>query len=127
MVIPKASFMVNATAKKVGENADSALDKAIRVGVKIGDDFLIFAPNGGNTSYKVTSNVGGTAFTDVTAKTAETAIGSTGDITIPKASSDGIEADVYVWYEGEDTNCKSENIAAILNDYKIDVTFKDAT
>ncbi len=128
--VAKNKFMVNVEATKKNEAGatDSVkLDPALRVGVKIGTDTLIFAPvDGATTGYKVAGSTAGTTYADVTAKTAETAIGTTGSIDIPAVTANGMEVDVYVWFEGEDPACKSENLTAVLDTYNIDITFRDA-
>ena len=125
MSVDKSKFMVKATAtQKNSGQSGTDLDKAIRVGVKIDDDILIFAPNNGDTNYKVTKNVTGAAYDEVTAYTTETALGSTGKISIPKVTETGKLVDVYVWFEGEDQNCKSKNLTETLNDYQIDLTLR---
>lgn len=48
------------------------------------------------------------------------------NVTIPKVTSDGIPVYVYVWFEGEDTHCMSDNLTATLSEYQIDINFKDA-
>lgn len=129
MTVAKNKFMVNVTATKKNEETSGTsdkLDKALRVGVKIGDDYLIFVPNGGSTSYKVTSDAQGSAYTDAVVYTTETAIGTTGNLSIPAVTANGMQADVYVWFEGEDPECKSDNLTTVLDTYNIDVTFRDA-
>ena len=63
-------------------------------------------------------------------KTTCTATYSTGlDIgTLPNTvnTSGGKQVDVYLWFEGEDTNCMSDNLAAALDAYDIDISIKDA-
>lgn len=104
------------------------IDKSLRVGVKIDSNFLIFAPvSGADSSYTVTNNAAGSESTTVTPKTAEATINATDTkITIPNVNTDGKLVDVYVWFEGEDTNCMSDNLTAVLNAYKIDIKFTDA-
>jgi len=93
-----------------------------------------------DTSYGVTNDVTGSSSTTVTPVVAS-AIGTytayqtlnlttgtgqqatTSTITIPKVTSDGIPVYVYVWFEGEDTHCMSDNLTATLNAYDIDITF----
>ena len=96
------------------------------------------APDATNTTYNVTNNVTGSATTTVTPVVAsatgtytayqtlnltsgEPAAAQT--ITIPKVTSDGIPVYVYVWFEGEDTHCMSDNLTAVLDTYDIDITF----
>lgn len=116
---------VTVTATKINDEDAQDLDKALRVGVKIGDDILIFAPvAGADTSYGVTNNEAGSSTTTVAPKTSKTAI-NTNDITIPKVTDDGLAVEVYVWFEGEDTNCMSDNLTAVLNSYEINIKFTD--
>jgi len=116
-------------------HSSAALDRALRVGIKVAGDpkATIFAPvAGANASYKVTKNTGGTNAESVSPTvatitgeaTTATAI-NTNDVSLPAVTANGIAVDVYVWFEGEDTNCKSDNLAEILDNYQIDITFTD--
>ncbi|WP_074963152.1 hypothetical protein [Ruminococcus albus] len=118
------------------ENISTDLDKAMRVGIKVSGDTktTIFAPcDGADGGYNVTQNVGGTAHSAVTPVRA-TATGTATDatsintatVTLPAVTASGLEVDVYVWFEGDDTNCKSYNLTAILDSYQIDIVFSDA-
>ncbi len=134
---------VKATLKAGGTEA--ALDNSLRVGIKYGSTGMkIFAPvkntvaspngtatTGPDTSYGVTNVVTGAnsdTVTPVVASatgqyTAYTAI-NTARETIPSVTTDGDPVYVYVWFEGEDTNCMSDNLTATLNAYDIDINFK---
>lgn len=107
--------------------ASTNLNKALRVGVKINSKFYNFAPfaTDADVSYNVTKNVGGTQYDSTTAYKANTT--QYAAVTIPKISGNesgnGIEADVYIWFEGEDVNCKSDNITATLDNLTVDVQF----
>lgn len=104
------------------------LDKALRVGVAIGGKFYIFTPVAGATgTYYV--NAGSTATTPTnssnsgtTAIAVPTALGSLNGIT-----GEGAEVNIYMWYEGEDAACKSDNIASSLNELTVQVKFSLAT
>ena len=117
------------------EYISTNLDKALRVGIKVAGDnkTTIFAPvAGADTSYNVTNNVGGSAYTAVEpavtsntgTATAATSI-NTGAVSLPAVTATGLEVDVYVWFEGEDSNCKSDNLTTVLDSYQIDITFTD--
>lgn len=112
-----ASITANATGETPANSAD--LDKAIRVGIKLNSDFYIYAPVSGFTpSYYV--NASSTA---TTAK-AGTVATLTDLATLPAANAAGAKVDVYIWYEGEDANCTSDNaMASTLDDIKIDIVF----
>ena len=114
----------------------AALDSALRVGIKVDGDSkaTIFAPVGGaDTAYNVTNNAGGSASTAVSpivasatgTETDATSI-NTSAVSLPAVTAPGLKVDVYVWFEGEDTHCKSDNLAEILDNYQIDITFTDA-
>lgn len=132
--VSAGNLKATVTAALVNDQATAyKLDNSLRVGIKIGNEFKIFAPvsnaGGGtaDTSYNVTTDTAGTT-TGVTANTAETGINNAA-LTIPKvtgdASGNGLLVDVYVWFEGEDVNCMSDNLTATLNAYKIDISFVD--
>ena len=120
---------------EAGETDSLNLDKALRVGIKVSGDTkaTIFAPvAGADEGYNVTNNGSGSAYTAVApvratttgTATAFTSI-NTAAVSLPAVTANGLEVDVYVWFEGEDTNCKSDNLTAVLDSYQIDITFKD--
>ena len=79
------------------------ISKSIRVGVMIGATFFIYTPNGGQTSYDAITATDGTPGA-VTAYSAYTDARDLGAV-----DADGVTADVYIWYEGQDTNNTSFN------------------
>ena len=123
------------------------LDKSLRVAIKINDNLYIYAPvDGATLSY----NVGGYTLTDSTQPdtagnrtfansvtalsvpdggirndalptTGTTAIAQIPAITVAVGST--IEADVYIYFEGEDANCKSEYITDTLDTLNVSVIF----
>lgn len=118
-----------------GTHSATALDSALRVGIKVDGDSqaTIFAPvAGADGTYMVTKNAGGTAAETVIpivasatgTATADTSINAA-TVSLPAVTSPGKAVYVYVWYEGEDTHCKSDNLAQILDNYTIDITFTD--
>ena len=128
----KLQATVKATLQ--GDNPTAqALDKALRVGIQVNGDSqaTIFAPVSGSTTtaYKVTGDAAGTAdsLKEVTPIAGGTATGlNAAKVNLPAVTADGLAVDVYVWFEGEDANCMSDNLAATLNAYQIDITFTDA-
>lgn len=117
------------------------LNKALRVGIKMGDKMYIYAPVYGAdtnsaTYYAVTSitNTDSNGDNVIVASeqtiTNEAVVGfATNRVTytalssLPGMTGDGTEVDVYVWFEGEDVNCKSENLTASLDNLSVDITF----
>ncbi|MCR5015153.1 MAG: hypothetical protein K6A75_01080 [Ruminococcus sp.] len=126
---------LKATVSATKTNNDTSgtsvtLDKALRVGVKIDNNVTIFAPlaDGNTVDYQVAGSTAGTTYADVTAYkgNAATAIDNTAAVTLPAVTSAGKAVDVYIWYEGEDVNCKSDNLTTVLDSYQVDITFTDA-
>ncbi len=109
-----APLYINEVTAEVASTTRSGsgdLNKALRVLVVVnGTDSFIYAPVSG---YDTAINYKGT--TPLTLKAATT--DSTTSITsIPNTDADAIRIDMYIYYEGEDTNCKSSNITAISVD-----------
>jgi hypothetical protein len=149
LVVSDLQARVKAYAK-AGDTGDTAnLMKALRVGIEVpasnANDaaragFGIFAPvPGADNSYSVTNNAAGTASTSVNAVDATTLgtptdyttlnITTTGEtpttstITIPDVNDSGIPVYVYVWFEGEDNACTSDNLLTVLSTYDVDIDF----
>lgn len=136
-----------------GDHDSTTLDGALRVGIAVPTSTTtstiagrkIFAPvTGADATYSVTNNAAGTgenATTSVTTATATTGSFSTlqrlnlvtsapgaetttyASITVPNVTSDGLPVYVYVWFEGEDSHCKSDNLTETLDSYEITVNF----
>jgi len=132
-------------------NISTTLDGALRVGIAVPTSTsvttiagsAIFAPvTGADTRYNVTADAAGSSTTEVNPITATTAAFSTltrlnksttnegpttySKITVPKVTTDGLPVYVYVWFEGEDSHCKSDNLTEVLDSYEITVNFKAA-
>lgn len=112
-----------------GTSGSGELDKALRVGVQIGGKFYIFAPvEGADTTYFV--NASGSATNAIDSHSSHTADGVAYTMTeptaltsLPNRASDGTPVYIYMWYEGEDENCKSDNITANLDTLTVNVRF----
>lgn len=107
------------------------LNKAIRVGVKIttgatdsDPELYIYAPLAGDGGFTLVPNYDSTvsSLTEKKAADSSTDILTLADDTIP-ANDTGLKATVYVWFEGEDTNCKSSNITASVDNLAVSVVF----
>ena len=112
-----------------GNTTSKELNKALRVGIEIGGKFYIFAPiSGATTSYYVNAASTATTAIDSSASshnapmTVATGLGS-----LPGNKADGTPVYVYMWYEGEDVNCKSDNITATLDALTVDIEFNLVT
>lgn len=106
-----------------GTPASAGLDPSVRVGIQLNDDFYIYAPVAGYTSsYYVAA--GSTATTPIAGTTAT----ATDLETLPANGSAGTPVEVYIWYEGEDAGCKSDNAqATALDNIEIAITFSLTT
>ncbi len=103
-----------------GASTSAELDKSLRVAISVGGQVYIFAPiTGGDTSYEVAGS--GTATTAIAAGTLNT---ETTVTSIPaNTSASPVEASVYIYFEGEDPACKSNNITSSLDTLTVEVTF----
>ena len=117
-----------------GNTNSAVLDKSIRVGVAIGGKFYIFAPlytgvDAANTpaAYYVFDGSAGTSNIQINAIPAN-GVAYTDVASLNGVTTDApLQADVYLWYEGEDPNCKSENITANLDQLVVGLKFELAT
>ena len=107
-----------------------ALDKAVRVAVTYGSQAYIYAPLEVDTADFFNSTNSYTfapTYADPTTVTVKKAAESTDLFTLTSntipASDTGIDVYVYVYFEGEDANCKSSNITATLDDLAVQVSF----
>ncbi len=111
---------LNVAVSAGGTTNSAALDAALRVAVVIGGKAYIFAPvTGADTSYYVNAAANAT--------TAYTSVQATGLGSIPATSADGTQADVYIYFEGEDAGLKTDNVTATLDDLAITVDFSLVT
>ena len=111
---------LNVAVTATGTSATADLDAALRVAVVIGTKAYIFAPvTGATTSYYVNAAS--------TATTALTGTQATGTLTIPATTSNGMQVDIYLYFEGEDANLKTDNIIAALDNLTVSVDFSLVT
>ncbi|MCR5110177.1 MAG: hypothetical protein K6B38_04645 [Ruminococcus sp.] len=139
---------LDATTVESATTLSHDLDKTLRVGIKVSDGastptetFYTFAPvAGADESYFIaTANDTFAATADsvqtgtktlgevASGKTTCTATYSTGLAigTLPSTvnAAGGKRVDVYLWFEGEDSNCKTDNIYTNLNELSVDIVF----
>lgn len=121
---------VNISVVNVAGNTTSTeLNKSLRVGIEIGGKFYIFAPISGATpTYYVNAASSATTATDSSASTHDAPMTvATALTSLPGVKQDGTPVYVYMWYEGEDANCKSDNITATLDELTVNLEFKLVT
>lgn len=121
-MVDSALAVKSVTATRATSTSEN-LDKAIRVGVKVGSQIYIYAPlRSGGFARTATYTTGSlNANQQATANSADK-FPLTND-TIP-ANDTGVEAYVYMWFEGEDDDCKSTNITAALDAIDVSVVFE---
>ena len=137
------------TLKVVGITVDASerttqgqyLNKALRVAIKVGSTWTVFAPLADNSSkvditddgvanatFNHVSNVNtATQYADGALKVG-TNNASTGvtpyDVSIHSSLGTApVTVEVFVYYEGEDANCKTQNIAADVDDLKVTISY----
>ena len=116
------TFNIKSVTATPATNNSADLDKSLRVAVVVGNKAYIFAPvNGATTSYYVNASSTATAPIDHTISQA-TALG-----TIPATTSNGTPVDVYLYFEGEDTNLKTSNVTSALDNITVEIAFELAT
>ena len=105
--------------------ASEALNPSLRVGIKLNSEFYIYAPvNGYTTKYYVNAATEDNATQPIAGNT----VTKTDLATLPANGSNGTPVEVYIWYEGEDAGCKSDNArATALDNIQVDITFSLVT
>ena len=104
-------------------SASAALDASLRVAVKVGSTLTIYAPvSGATTSYTVAGATAVSATTVPSGGLVNTANSIT-SIPAVTATSGWVEADVYIYFEGEDAGLKSANLVATLDTLTVEVIF----
>ena len=104
------------TVEGASDSAD--LDKALRVVIVANNKAYIFAPLYNTTSASYYVNAGTTA----TIPLNKTVSQPTAITSIPSATTDGIPIYAYLYFEGEDTNLKTDNVTSTLDN--LIVSFK---
>lgn len=100
------------------------LDKALRIGVKVANQFFIYNPAAQATSTVTMTygdGKGSVSWLNAAEKTRD--LFTLSNNTIP-ANDTELAAEIYMWFEGEDENCKSTNITASLDKLQVSVTFE---
>ena len=112
-----------------GSSVSTELNKSLRVGIDIGGKFYIFAPVSGATgTYYVNASSTATKAIDSSASGHDAPMAvATGLGSLPGVKQNGTPVYVYMWYEGEDAACKSENVTATLDELTVNLEFKLTT
>ena len=106
------------------ENDSENLDKALRIGVKVGNTFYVYNPaaqSAENVNMSYGDGSGAITWLNAASKTRD--LFTLTNDTIPANDSE-LKAEIYMWFDGEDANCKSTNVTATLDKLKVSVTFE---
>ena len=107
--------------------AANKIDNSLRVLVVVGSAAYIYAPVIDQASGTTTMSYKFKNTTAVTALNATTSAGydkTTGTTSIGNTNDSAVKAQVYIYFEGEDANCKSTNIAGInTTDLSVSINF----
>lgn len=143
--LTKTIYITNVKATLPSTQQSENLNKALRVLVKLnGDDSSakVYSPVYAAASYSVATTAGkfsgeGAAtkatVTPIDASGANGLIADTDDQeflatqAIPASSGTPLQFDIYLYFEGEDPNCKSDNLTATLDNIQVEVTFGTQT
>lgn len=134
--LKKTIYITNVKATASG-TASEDLDKALRVLVKLHENdssAKVYSPLYAATSYNVATTAGAssvatTAVTPIAANQASDGLVASASQTfltnqaIPASSGTPLQFDIYLYFEGEDPNCKSDNLTATLDNIQVEVTF----
>ncbi|HAH18535.1 hypothetical protein [uncultured Eubacterium sp.] len=102
-----------------GSGASDDLDKSLRVAVVANNKAYIYAPLKDSTqTYYVHASTTGTTTLDKTVSQ-PTAITS-----IPSVTTDGTPVYVYLYFEGEDPELKTQNVRATLDTLTVNIDFE---
>lgn len=111
--ISNAKLLIQNVTVSSGETTQN-LNKSIRVGIKVSHGgaqdsaTYIYAPKAGS-AFTLTAKYDGNKTVTENIKATTNDFLTLADNTIP-ANDTGLTVDVFVWYEGEDANCKTSNI-----------------
>ena len=107
-------------------SSSAALDASLRVAVKVGSTLTIYAPvTGATTTYKAGGSDSGTSVTAISVPSTGIVNTAQSVSSIPAvtATSGWVEADIYIYFEGEDAGLKSANLTTTLDTLNVEVIF----
>lgn len=139
--ITKTIYITNVKATLPSTQNSEDLNKAVRVLVRLSSDASsakVYSPVYAAAGYQVATTSGTFAAASKASVTPIDASGTNGLIAtasqeflqnqaIPASSASPLQIDIYLYFEGEDPNCKSENLTATLDNIQVEVTFGTQT
>lgn len=103
------------------------LDKALRVAIVVANKAYIYAPVYDYANSETAADYYVNASTTATTPLDNTVSYATALTSIPATTDNGTPLYVYMYFEGEDTNLKTSNVVATLDNVKIDIEFELTT
>lgn len=138
--ITKPLYITNVKATLPTTQNSADLNKALRVLVRLSSDAStakVYSPVYAASGYSVATTSGTFAAATKQAVTPIDASGTDGLIatasqsflntTIPASNATPLQIDIYLYFEGEDPNCISNNLTATLDSINVSVTFGTQT
>ena len=138
--LKKNIYITNVKATASGTDSEN-LDKALRVLVKLNGAATakVYSPLYAADPYQAATTAGTYAAATKVGVTPIYPDGANGLVTdtddqlflenqaIPASSAAPLQFDIYLYFEGEDPNCKSDNLTATLDNIEVEVTFGTQT
>ena len=133
--LTKTIYITNVKATLPATQNSADLNKALRVLVKYDSTAKVFSPLYAAASYDAAtaagaySTVAKSTVTPVAADQTKNGLVTSGsqeflaEQAIPASSGTPLQFDIYLYFEGEDPNCKSDNLTATLDNIQVEVTF----
>ena len=118
--VAQHTFLVKAEGDDLGKlyvesvavtrgDTTSAITPALRIAVKCGSLYFIYAPYASNLTYNGINGTSANNTASVTAKAAPATTGTLDYLTASNVTTSGVTVVIYIWYEGQDTACTSAN------------------
>lgn len=124
--MPNQNLYVKQVTATDNGDPDQALNKALRIGFKIGTEVKVYCPLLG-TAFAGTTHAYAAAAASQSGTTPNAADYIYTNQAIPAytdAGTNKLTLEVYCWFDGEDANCKSSNIQADFS--SIEISFQIA-
>lgn len=101
-------------------NDQSNFSKSLRVALVCGSRIFIYSVTGGDSTYNGISTISNNGFSTTQVVASSTA--DANNILLDEITTNPVAIDIYVWYEGQDTNCTTSNSLKV-EDVQIAVAF----
>lgn len=121
------SFNIKSVTATTLTSNSADLDKALRVAIVVANTAYIYAPVYDYANSEAAADYYVNASSTATTPLDNTVSYATALTSIPATTDNGAPIYVYMYFEGEDTNLKTSNVTATLDNVKIDIEFELTT